>query len=81
LGRKRKRVIRGPRKSLPRVYACPRCGEQSVMVVISRENRIASVTCGNIKCGLSANVPVSSVDQVVDAYCRFADMYHSGKLP
>lgn len=51
------------------------------MVVISRENRIASVTCGNIKCGLSANVPVSSVDQVVDAYCRFADMYHSGKLP
>jgi len=51
-----------------------------VKVVISRENHMASVMCGNEKCGLSANVPTSTAEQAVDAYCKFADMYHSGKL-
>ena len=49
-------------------------------VVISRDNHAASVICGNEKCGLSSTVPISNVEQAVDAYCKFADMYHSGKL-
>jgi len=80
LGRRRKRVVRVPRKTLPKVYSCPKCGEESVRVVISRDNHAASVICGNEKCGLSSTVPISNVEQAVDAYCKFADMYHSGKL-
>jgi len=80
LGRRRKKVVKVPRKTLPKVFSCPKCGENSVKVVISRENHMASVMCGNEKCGLSANVPTSTAEQAVDAYCKFADMYHSGKL-
>jgi transcription elongation factor Elf1 len=51
-----------------------------VRVVISRDSHVASVICGNAKCSMSSEVPVSSFEQAVDAYCRFADLYHSGKL-
>ena len=80
MGRRRKRVVKVPRKALPKVYSCPKCGEESVRVVISRDSHNASVVCGNEKCGLSAEVVVSNVEQAVDAYCKFTDMYHSGKL-
>ena len=80
MGRRRKKVVKAPRKVLPKVYSCPKCGEESVRVVISRENRSAAVACGNEKCGLSADVPISNAEQAVDAYCKFADRYNSGKL-
>jgi transcription elongation factor Elf1 len=80
LGRRRKKVVKVPRKGLPKIYSCPKCGEESVRVVISRQDHTALVTCGNEKCGISANVTVSNVEQAVDAYCKFADMYHSGKM-
>ena len=80
MGRRRKRVVKVPRKVLPRVYSCPKCGEASIRVVISRDASSAKVSCGNEKCGLLAEVPVSKVEQSVDAYCRFADLFHSGKL-
>jgi transcription elongation factor Elf1 len=80
LGRRRKRIIKAPKKGLPKVFSCPKCGEESVRVVISRDNHVASVICGNQKCAMSTEVPVSNVEQAVDAYCKFADMYHSGKL-
>ncbi|MCJ7632483.1 hypothetical protein MUP77_08850 [Candidatus Bathyarchaeota archaeon] len=80
MGRRRKRVIIAPRKGLPKIYSCPKCGKESVTVVISRENHTASVICGNEKCGISANIPLSTIEQAVDAFCKFADLYHSGKL-
>ena len=80
MGRRRRKVVRVPRKVLPKVYSCPKCGEESVRVVISRESHTALVKCGNEKCGLSTDVPISGVEQAVDAYCKFADMYYSGKL-
>ena len=49
-------------------------------VVISRDSHVASVICGNAKCSMSSEIPVSSFEQAVDAYCKFADFYHSGKL-
>ena len=80
MGRRRKKVVKVPRKVLPRVYSCPKCGEDSIRVVISRDASSARVSCGNEKCGLLAEVPVSKVEQAVDAYCKFADLFHSGKL-
>ena len=80
MGRRRKKVVKVPRKTLPKVYSCPKCGEESVRIVISREGHTAKVVCGNQKCGLSAEVALSNAEQAVDAYCRFTDLYHSGKL-
>lgn len=80
MGRRRKKIVKVLRKGLPKIYSCPKCGEECVRVVISRENHQASVICGNDKCGISADVPISNIEQAVDAYCKFADMYHLRKI-
>jgi transcription elongation factor Elf1 len=80
LGRRRKRIIKPLKKGLPKVFSCPKCGETSVRVVISRDSHAASVICGNAKCSMSSEVPMSDFEQAVDAYCKFADLYHLGKL-
>lgn len=80
LGRRRRKVVKVPRKVLPRIYSCPKCGEDSIRVVISRDANTAKVSCGNEKCRILAEVPVAKVEQPVDAYCKFTDLFHSGKL-
>jgi len=78
LGRRRRKVVKIPRRKLPKIYLCPRCGEESIKVIIDREGSKASVICGNEKCKLAGEVPISSSEQAVDAYCRFSDEYYSG---
>jgi len=78
--RKRRRKIVVRRRTLPKVFLCPNCGTQSVMVRISSgpSGRVAHVVCG--RCGLSADVPVRLIDKEVDAYCKFVDMFYSGSI-
>ncbi len=78
--RKRRRKIIVRKRTLPKVFLCPNCGTQSVMVRITSgpSGRVAHVTCG--RCGLSAEVPVRAVDKEVDAYCRFVDMFYAGAV-
>lgn len=74
MGRKRKRVVRAPKKKIPKVFLCPKCGVTAVYV-ISKNKLQAQVKCGS--CGFGAGVPVSSMDQPVDLYCKFTDMFYS----
>ena len=78
--RKRRRKIIVRKRTLPKVFLCPSCGTQSVMVRISTgpSGRVAHVVCG--RCGLSADVPVRPIDKEVDAYCKFVDMFYSGSV-
>jgi len=78
--RKRRRKIIVRRKTLPKVFTCPKCGMQSVVVKITAgpSGRIAHVVCG--RCGLSADVPVSPIHKEVDAYCKFVDAYYAGEV-
>lgn len=39
---------------------------------------MAEVRCG--KCDVEANIPVTTVDEPVDAYCKFTDSFYAGNV-
>ncbi len=50
MGRRRRKVIRMPKKRLPKFFDCPRCGEpKSIRVQITQAKAIGIVKCG--ECG------------------------------
>jgi len=79
LGRRRRRkVVKIVRKTLPKVFVCPRCGARSVKVIVDAGLRKAKVACSI--CGLTAEIPVSPSSQPVDIYCQFSDLFYGRKL-
>lgn len=75
-GRKRKKVIKRVKKTIPKIFACPNCGEKSLSVTIDKESGIAVIKCG--RCSISDNVKVVSIEDIVDAYGKFIDRYYGG---
>jgi len=78
--RKKRRKIVVRRRRLPKVFTCPRCGTQSVVVKIltGPSGRVAHVACG--RCGLEGTVPLGAIHKEVDAYCMFVDKFYAGEL-
>jgi len=77
MGRRRRKVVKLPKKKLPKTFLCPKCGEEAVRVIMEKAAP-AIVMCG--KCGLKAEISVSPQDQLVDLYCKFTDKFYSGAL-
>jgi len=72
--RKSKRRIRPrPRRRLPTVFQCPRCGTVSVSVSVDKSNEVVHVRC--MTCGLSADFEYREFYQPVDYYAKFLDSY------
>lgn len=77
MGRRRKKVLRVVRRTLPKVFACPRCGMVTIRIT-SHEDEISQdfvfqVACGNINCNLRRELryPVRRAD--IDVYNTFVD--------
>jgi len=75
LGRRRRRIIKVVKKKLPKVFACPSCGEETVRVSVNRGSGHAVVQC--VSCGLKEEFDSPPSMQPVDAYCRFTDRFYS----
>ncbi|MEM1804394.1 MAG: hypothetical protein QXI77_00155 [Nanopusillaceae archaeon] len=73
-GRKRKKVVKKVKKTIPKIFACPNCGEKSLSVTIDKENKVAVIKCG--KCSISDSVEIASIEDTVDAYGKFIDKYY-----
>lgn len=75
MGRRRRKVIKLPKKKLPRVFLCPMCNQQSIRVEIVDEGgeRKAMIRCGNLNCGYVKEVTVKPYFKEVDAYCQLID--------
>ncbi|MEM0445092.1 MAG: hypothetical protein QXO86_01645 [Nitrososphaerota archaeon] len=71
MGRKRRKIIRKPVRSPPKVFPCPLCGAQAVTVTHTQRFR-AVVVCG--KCGVSHEVPWLKSYLPVDAYSTWYDI-------
>ncbi|MEM1567374.1 MAG: hypothetical protein QXI84_02740 [Thermofilaceae archaeon] len=71
----RKRIKLRPRRMLPKVFQCPRCGSVSVSVVTDKSGGLVQVRC--VTCGLSADFEYREFYQPVDYYAKFLDAYES----
>ncbi len=71
MGRRRKKVVRIPKKHLPKLFPCPKCGKETVRVEIFRDRASATVGCGS--CGTKEEFPLKPAQGEVDVYCMFTD--------
>ena len=80
MGRRRKKVVRIPKKRLPKFFSCPMCGKETVKVEIFREEGRAVAGCSS--CGLQEEFQVKPAQGEVDVYCMLTDsVYGSSKKP
>lgn len=74
MGRRKRKVVRAPKKKLPNVFLCPKCGINAVRVITKNPHQ-ALVKCGN--CGFDLQVPIGTRDHPVDLYCKFTDLFYA----
>ncbi|MBX5320607.1 MAG: hypothetical protein QHH12_01015 [Candidatus Bathyarchaeota archaeon] len=79
MGRRRRKVIRIPKKRLPKFFSCPICGKEAVRVEIFRDEEKAIVSCGN--CGAREEFPIKHALGEIDVYCMFTDKIYGGIRP
>jgi transcription elongation factor Elf1 len=72
MGRRKRRVIRTIRKTLPKVFGCPRCGMISVRVISTEEGTV-KIACGS--CNLSLQYDLTTKKEPVDVYNEFVDRF------
>lgn len=75
MGRRRRKVIRIPKKKLPKLFSCPNCGKQAIRVEMLREANRAIVSCGS--CGAREEFNIKPVLSEVDVYCMFTDKFYA----
>ena len=78
IGRRKRKIVRIPRRRLPNIFPCPKCGINAIGVVMMKGKQIATVKCGN--CGLQAELSTVHADQPIDIYCKFTDKFNAGEL-
>jgi len=79
MGRRRRRIYKPVKKTIPKIFGCPRCGSLSVKInkITNQDNQYTfRVVCGNDKCNLSDNITTSHTLDIIDIYNAFVDHFN-----
>lgn len=75
LGRRRKKTLRLIRRSLPKVFACPHCGNITIRITSEEDqeshDRVYHIACGT--CGVKRDYRYPAVKADIDVYNTFVD--------
>ena len=77
MGRRRKKTLRVVRRTLPKVFACPRCGVVAIRITshedAESQDNVYQIGCGNPSCNLRREFryPMKRAD--IDVYNQFVD--------
>lgn len=75
MGRRKRRMVRTIKKTLPKVFGCPRCGMIAVRVVQGDSDTVR-IACGS--CNLSLQYDLTVKKEPVDVYNEFVDRFMRG---
>ncbi len=77
MGRRRKKVLRISRKTLPKVFACPHCGMQTIRITShideTSQDTVFLLACGNTTCNLRRELRYPTKRADIDVYNTFVD--------
>ena len=77
MGRRRKKTLRVVRRTLPKVFSCPRCGMQTIRITQhhdeTSEDYVFLVACGNLACGVRRELRYPTKRADIDVYATFVD--------
>jgi len=77
MGRRRRKVLRTNRRTLPKVFSCPKCGVVAVRITSQKDEAsqdyITVVACGNSNCKLRREYRFATEKPDIDVYNTFVD--------
>jgi transcription elongation factor Elf1 len=77
MGRRRRKVLRVNKRSLPKVFSCPKCGVVAVRITSQEDETshdyITIVACGNASCRLRREFRFATEKPDIDVYNTFVD--------
>lgn len=77
MGRRRRKVLRVNKRSLPKVFSCPKCGVVAVRITSQEDETshdyITVVACGNASCRLRREFRFATERPEIDVYNTFVD--------
>jgi transcription elongation factor Elf1 len=71
--RKRKKIAKYMKKSLPELYLCPHCGMNTIQININKKINDARIICSS--CDLRSSININPNIEKIDAYCKFFDNF------
>lgn len=79
MGRRRRKVLRVNKRTLPKVFSCPRCGVVAVRITTHQDETsqdyITVVACGNSNCKLRQEFRFAVQKPDIDVYNTFVDEF------